>query len=97
MDDGIVAFEAAKEVRVEDCEQSPGLYFATADAFLMQAVPDELRTFFLQQNLPFEARMFPLRGDPAALEHRRRAIDLYERLHSVAEAFGLPAVAGLDG
>ena len=90
-----VAFEAAKEVTDEDCERSPALYFATADAFLMQAVPEEFRTFFLQQNLPFEAAKFPLRGDPAALEHRRRAIDLYGRLHSIADAFGLPAMAGL--
>ena len=90
-----VAFEAAKEVIDEDCERSPALYFATADAFLMQAVPEKLRTFFLQQNLPFEAEKFPLRGDPAALQHRRRAIDLYGRLHSVADSFGLPGVAGL--
>ena len=90
-----VAFDAAKEVVDEDCERSPALYFATADAFLMQAVPEELRTFVLRQNLPFEAANFPLRGDPTALEHRRRAIDLYGRLHSVADSFGLPGVAGL--
>ena len=90
-----IAFEAAKEVMEEDFERSPALYFAAADAFLTQAVPEELRTFFLQQNLPFEAAKFPLRGDPAALEHRRRAVDLYGRLHTVAETFGLPGVAGL--
>ncbi len=97
LEDGLwdVAFEAAKEVTEEECERSPALYFATADAFLMQAVPEELRTFFLQQNLPFEASKFPLRGDPTALEHRRRAIGLYERLHSFADSVGLPGVAGL--
>ncbi len=88
------AFEAAKEMKEEDCEQSPALYLATADAYLMQAVPEEFRTFFLQQNLPFQAATFPLRGDPEALEHRRRAIQLYGRLHSVADSLGLPGLAG---
>ena len=90
-----IAFNAAKEVEEEDCERSPGLFFATADAFLVQTVPEELRTFFLTQILPFEAANFPLRGEPLALEHRRRAIRLYKRLHSVAEAFGLLGVARL--
>ena len=90
-----IAFDAAKEVEEEDYERSPGLLFATADAFLMQAVPEELRTFFLTQNLPFEAANFPLRGEPVALALRRRAIRLYKRLHSVAESFGLPGLAGL--
>ena len=90
-----IAFDAANEVEDEDFERSPGLLFATADAFLMQAVPEELRTFFLTQNLPFEAANFPLRGEPLALEHRRSAIRLYKRLHSFAEAFGLLGVAGL--
>ena len=90
-----VAFDAANAVEDEDCERSPALYFAAADAFLMQTVPEELRTFVLTQNIPFEAAKFPLRGDPIALEHRRRAIGLYERLYSVADSCGLPGVAGL--
>ena len=88
------AFVAAKEVRDEDCERTPALYSATADALLMQTVPEEFRTFFLQQNLPFEAATFPLRGDPAALEHRRRAIHLYARLHSIGDSLGLSRLAG---
>ena len=90
-----VAVSAAREVKEEECERSPGLFFATGDAFLMQAVPDELRTFFLTQNLPFNAATFPLRGDPLAFEYRRNAIPLYKRLHSIAEQFGLQGVAGL--
>ena len=89
------AFDAAKEVDDEDCERSPALNFAAADAFLMQTVPEELRTFALTQIIPFEAVTFPLRGDPIALEHRRRAICFYGRLYSVANAFELPGVAGL--
>ena len=90
-----LAFDAAEEVEDKDFERSPGLFFATADAFLMQAVPDELRTFFLTQNLPFDAAKLPLRGEPLALDQRRYAIRLYKRLHSIAEGFGLPGVAGL--
>ncbi len=89
-----VAFVAAEKVEDEAYERSPGLFCATGDALLMQAVPDELRTFFLTQNVPFNAAEFPLRGDPLALGHRRRAIDLYRRLHSVAEELGLKRVAG---
>ena len=90
-----VAFEAAKEVTGEDCEVSPALYFATADAFLMRAVPEESRTYLLQQAVPFEAARFRLRGDPKALEHRRRAATLYARLHSFAVSSELPGLAGL--
>lgn len=90
-----VAFDAAKGVDDNECGRSPALYFAVADAFLIQTVPDELRPFILTQTIPFEAASFPLRGDPIALEHRRWAIDLYERLYSVANALGLPRVAGL--
>ena len=90
-----IALSASQEVKEEDCERSPGLFFATADAFLMQAVPEELREFLLAQNLPFDAAQFPLRGDSVALEHRRAAIRRYERFHSVAKALGLPGIAGL--
>ena len=90
-----IAFDAAKEVEDEDCERSPALYFAAADAFLMQAVPEELRAFVLTQYIPFEAALFPLRGDPIALEHRRRAIGLYGELHSAAGSLRLPRLAGL--
>ena len=90
-----IALSASQEVKEEDCERSPGLFFATADAFLMQAVPEELREFLLAQNLPFAAAQFPLRGDSVALEHRRAAMRRYERFHSVAKALGLPGIAGL--
>lgn len=89
------AFDAAKEVGNEDCKRSPALYYAAADAFLMQAVPEELRTFAIAQNIPIEAATFPLRGDPIALEHRRRAIDLYGELHSIAGSLELPRLEGL--
>ena len=91
------AFIAAEMVQDEDCERSPGLLCAIGDAFLVQAVPDEVRAFLLTQNLPFNAAEFPLGGDSLALRHRRRAMDLYRRLHSVAEELGLEgAAANMD-
>ncbi len=88
-----IAYQAAKGLVDADLNRSPGLILLAADAFLMQAVPDELR-MFLMQYLPFNAAQFPLRSEPSALEHRRTAMRLYERLHSVADYLGLPSVAG---
>ena len=90
-----VALIAAEEVEDGDCERSPGLLCAIGDALLVQVVPDELRAFLLTQNLPFNAAEFPLRGDSLALGRRRRAMDLYRRLHSVADELGLQGAAGL--
>jgi len=87
------AFEAAKGLSDVDYDRSPGLIFAAADAFLLQAVPLELR-MFLMQYLPFDASSFPLRTEPAALENRRTATKLYERMRSAAVDLGMPGVAG---
>ena len=92
---GTLLSRRPREVTHEDFELSPALCFATADAYLMQAVPEESRSYLLQQPVPFGAAKFPLRGDPKALKHRRRAADLYERLHSFAVSSELPGVAGL--
>ena len=68
-----LAFEAARGLADSDFERSPGLILLAADAFLMQAVPNELRPSLLQQ-LPVGAAAFPLRSEPSALEHRRSAM-----------------------
>ena len=81
----------------EDWEQSPGLMRVSADAFLMQAVPGELKELLLVQEMPFDAVKFPLRSEPLALERRRTAMRLYERFSSVAKSLGLPQIAGLMG
>ena len=87
-----LAFQAAKELGDTDFERSPGLIFMTATAFLLQAVPDELRMTVVQY-VPVSATEFPLRSEPAALEHRRAAVKLYERMHSIAESLEMPEVA----
>ena len=87
-----IAFQAAKGLVDADLNRSPALILVAADAFLMQAVPDELR-MLLVQNLPFDAAKFPLRSEQSALEHRRTAMKFYERLYFDADYLGLPSVA----
>lgn len=87
------ALEVAKALTDTDFERSPGLMFAAANAYLSQAVPDELRMFVMQY-LPFDAAGFPLRSEPEYLAHRRTAAKLFERIRPVAETLGVPTVAG---
>ena len=91
-----IAFDAAERLVDEDWERTPGLLIAGADAFLMQAVPNELRETFLAQALPFDAQKFPLRSESFAMEWRRTAIRLYDRFHSEAKSLGLMGIAGLS-
>ena len=92
-----IAFEAARGLIDEDWERSPGLMRVSADAFLMQAVPGELRQSLLKQEMPFDAVKFPLRSEPLALERRRTAMRLYERFNTVEKSLGLPQIAALMG
>ena len=87
-----LAFQATKELGDADFERSPGLIFIAATACLLQAVPDELR-MTVTQYVPVSAAEFPLRSEPSALEHRRRAVKLYQKMCSVAESLGMPEVA----
>ena len=92
-----IALDAAERLVDEDWERTPGLLIAGADAFLMQAVPSELRESFLAQALPFDAVKFPLRSEPFRDGASTGAIRLYERLHYVAKVLGLPGIVGLTG
>ncbi|WP_179152313.1 HTH domain-containing protein [Chromohalobacter israelensis] len=86
------AFEAAKVLSHADLDRSPGLILAKADAYLSQAVPDELRMSVMQY-LPFDAANFPLRSDPESIAHRRKAAELFEYMRGVADDLGIPSVA----
>ncbi len=90
-----LAFDMAGVLTPNDWEETPGLLAASADALLLQAVPDELRETFLAQDMPFDAVKFPLRSEPLAIQHRRTAIQLYDQLHNVAKSLGLMGMAGL--
>ena len=90
-----IAVEAAKQLGESDWDRSPALIVAAADAFLLQAVPDELRVSVFAQVLPFDLAKFPLRSEPEALEHRRSAMHLYERFHFAAKSHRLTSIGNL--
>lgn len=85
------AVEIAKVLTDEDFDRTPSLILLAADAHMLQAVPAELRMFLLQY-LPLDTPNFPLSVEAAALQHRRTAITLYERIMPVATALSLPSV-----
>jgi hypothetical protein len=77
-----------------DFEATPVLLLLAGNAHLIQAVPDELKAFVLEQ-LPNETYSFPLADDAKALEHRRLARRLYERAVTNTVALGCALVANL--
>lgn len=87
------AYEAATTLTAFDFDHTPAILRLAADAYLAQAVPDELRMLPLQY-IPSNAASFPLRSEPVNIAHRRRAVELYDRLALVAHALDLPVVAG---
>src|SRR5205807_2099107 len=50
----------------DDFQNTPVLFYAVAMAYLVQAVPEQFRSLVLMQ-VPFEASVFPLASDAAAL------------------------------
>jgi len=72
------ALEVANALTEDDFEQAPVLLHTAAMVNLGQAIPDELRSQILQE-VPFQASIFPLASNDAALAHRRRARDLFCR------------------
>lgn len=88
-----IAYGVATTLNESDFDRSPVLLRLAADAYLAQAVPDELRTL-LRQYIPSSAANAPLRGEPDSLRHRRIAVELYDRLAMAATALGMPVHAG---
>ncbi|UPT96389.1 hypothetical protein J4G48_0046535 [Bradyrhizobium barranii subsp. apii] len=72
------AFATAEKIGEDDFRRSPVLFYAAAGAYLVQAVPDELRTEALAE-IPLEASQFPLSSTVEALASRRKAQLLYSR------------------
>lgn len=90
----IQAFEYSKTLE-EDClNKSPVLFQIVAMVNLVQAVPDEFKTFVTNQ-VPFEVKDFPLADDVVALSYRRQAQRLFEKLSLVALKFQLNDTANI--
>ena len=88
-----IAYGVATTLTEGDFDRSPAILRLAADAYLAQAVPEELRTL-LRQYIPINAANVPLRGESNSLRHRRNAVELYDRFAMAATALGMPVHAG---
>ena len=88
------AVDHASQITDADLAETPVLHHAVGVAYLMQAVPAELRSTALSQ-VPFEAASFPLAADPAALAFRQRAIKAFEAVSAFALQAGVAAASHL--
>lgn len=88
-----IAYEVAAALAPVDFDRTPAILRLAADAYLAQAVPDELR-MLPRQYIPNNAANFPLRGEPDSLGNRRKAVELYECLALAATELGMHVHAG---
>jgi len=82
------AFATAEKLEESDFLRTPVLLYAAAGAYLVQAVPDELRTEALAE-IPLESSQFPLSSTAEALASRRKAQRLYRRASQQASHLGI--------
>jgi hypothetical protein len=82
------AVDHALQVTDGDMTEIPVLHHAIGMAYLMQAVPGELRSLVLSQ-IPFDVASFPLAADPATLAFRQRAITAFEAVSAFALKAGV--------
>lgn len=83
------ALELTESIAEDDFEVSPMLLHVAATTYLIQALPDELKTNVLTYS-PFYSGNLLLAGDRPALGYRRKAQVLYERMASEAESLRCP-------
>lgn len=88
------ALENANALHEDEFQQTPALFHTAAMANLVQAIPEELRSIILQQ-LPFEARTFPLASTDDSLRARRRSLHLFSRCALAARDLGCREVANV--
>lgn len=94
--DWTAAFESLDSIEETDFDRTPALLVAAASTHLAHATPDELRAQSLSY-VPINAATFPLRSEPANLEHRRKAALLFGRAEVAAHELDLPAAAAFAG
>jgi hypothetical protein len=86
------AFAHAMEITEEDIQSCPVLHHAVAMAYLVQAVPEDFRSFVLV-NVPFDASHFPLASDAGSLHARRQATISFLKASEMAQSFGATTAA----
>lgn len=88
-------FECANQLKDEDYLQTPALLRIAAMANLLQTIPDEFKLIILQQ-LPLNAREFPLASDEKSISYRSIARELFERSSVIANELECKGVANCD-
>lgn len=68
----------------EEYNEAPFLYWTSALTYLAQVIPDDLKSQSLQQ-VPFEARNFPLASTHASIQLRREAQELFSKFALAAK------------
>jgi hypothetical protein len=86
------AFKHATKITEEDFRECPVLHHAVAMAHLVQAVPEDFRSFVLI-NVPFDASHFPLASDAESLSARRQATISFLKASEIAQTFGAATAA----
>jgi hypothetical protein len=86
------AIEDAQNLSDDDFHNTPILFYAVAMAYLVQAVPEQFRSLVLMQ-VPFEASVFPLAADAAALHARRQAGVFFAKTSEIAQSFKVTTAA----
>ena len=89
------AFKHATTITDEDFRDCPVLHHAVAMAYLVQAVPEDFRSFVLV-NVPFEASHFPLASDAESLRARRQATISFSKASEMAQSFGAATAANSE-
>lgn len=87
-----LALSVAGRFTETDFALLPGALLHAAKSHLMLAVPQDLRVGVLQ-NVPFDAARFSLQDDPASIQNRRSAIELFDRASRAAAGVDLKKAA----
>lgn len=86
------AYADAFALAPEDFDITPVIQHFAATAYLVKAVPDDMRSLVVN-GIPLDAESFPLADDDAALGDRRSAAKLFRAASESADALGCPSAA----
>ena len=89
------ALNKAKDIREDEFDNNPVLLHFVAMSYLLNAVPEELRSTVLSQ-IPFSSKEFPLSSEVEYIELRKQAIKLFSQCSSLAMKIGCDDVADIS-